>query len=59
MIENAQLWPELSYAELSPTLDHLQRIAQIAGKYTLDQTYEPGWGNIVLDVTPRGLRTRC
>jgi hypothetical protein len=29
----------------------------VAGKYTLDQPFEPGWGNIVYDVTPRGLRT--
>lgn len=35
----------------------LNRIVQVGAKYTLDQLFEPGWGNIVLDVTPRGLRT--
>ncbi|MFE7209499.1 DUF5996 family protein [Streptomyces sp. NPDC057611] len=35
----------------------LREPVQIAGKYTLDEPFEVGWGNIVLDVTPRGLRT--
>jgi hypothetical protein len=56
MIESAR-WPVLSYQDLAPTVDHLHRLVQIAGKYTLDQTFETGWGNIVFDVTPRGLRT--
>lgn len=50
-------WPVLDYERLSPTVDLLNRLVQAAGKYTLDQLFEPGWGNIVLDVTPRGLRT--
>lgn len=50
-------WPELPYAELAPTIDYVRRLVQFGSKYTLDQTFEPGWGNIVLDVTPRGLST--
>jgi Family of unknown function (DUF5996) len=43
--------------DFGPTVDYLHRIGQIAGKYTLDQVYEPNWGNIVLDVTGRGFAT--
>jgi len=43
--------------DFGPTVDHLHRLGQIAGKYTLDQVYEPNWGNIVLDVTGRGFAT--
>jgi hypothetical protein len=43
--------------DLAPVVDHLNRLVQIAGKHTLDQPFEPGWGNIVYDITPRGLRT--
>ncbi len=50
-------WPALTYTELAPTVDYVRRLVQIGGKYTLDQTFEPCWGNIVLDVTPRGLST--
>ncbi len=50
-------WPVLDYEQLAPTVDLLNRLVQAAGKYTLDELFEPGWGNIVLDVTPRGLRT--
>jgi len=52
------LWPELPYPELAPAVDHVRRLVQIAGKYTLDQLFEPSWGNIVLGVTARGLATR-
>jgi len=51
-------WPALPYHELAPAVDYVRRLVQIAGKYTLDQLFEPGWGNIVLEVTPRGLATR-
>ena len=57
MSDNSGLWPALPYEQLAPTVDHLNRLVQIAGKYTLDQLFEPGWGNIVYDVSPRGLRT--
>lgn len=50
-------WPTLSYADLEPTLDYVRRLVQVGAKYTLDQTFEPSWGNIVLDVSPRGLST--
>ncbi|MEV4876096.1 DUF5996 family protein [Streptomyces cyaneofuscatus] len=36
---------------------YVNRVVQVAGKYTLDAPFEVGWGNTVLDVTPRGLRT--
>jgi hypothetical protein len=48
-------WPALDYAATRPTIDHLHRLAHIAGKYTLDMPFELGWGNTVLAVTPRGL----
>jgi Family of unknown function (DUF5996) len=50
-------WPELDHARIRPTLDHLHRISQIAGKYTLDQPFDPSWGNVVFSVTPRGFAT--
>ncbi len=53
----ASAWPDLDYGALAPTRDYLNRLVQVAGKYTLDELFETGWGNIVLDVTPRGLRT--
>jgi hypothetical protein len=57
MNERADLWPILPYEALAPTFGHLHRLVQIAGKYTLDQAFELGWGNIVFAVTPRGSRT--
>jgi hypothetical protein len=53
----ATLWAARPDFRVAPTIDHLHRLAQIGGKYTLDQTYEPNWGNIVLDVTGRGFAT--
>lgn len=50
-------WPAIDDAAVSETAEHLHRIVQIAGKYTLSELFEPGWGNVVLEVTPRGLRT--
>lgn len=50
-------WPELEYGRLAPTVDYLNRVVQAGGKYTLGLLFEPGWGDIVFDVTPRGLRT--
>jgi Family of unknown function (DUF5996) len=52
------LWPSLPYDDMAPTVDHLHRLSQIAGKYTLDQPFEPYWGDIALLVTPRGIATR-
>lgn len=49
--------PALEFEPLAPTLDHLNRLVQIAGKHTLSHLFETGWGNIVFDVTARGLRT--
>jgi hypothetical protein len=50
-------WPELVYQDLAPMVAYLNRLVQVGGKYTLDEPFEVGWGNVVLDVTPRGLRT--
>ncbi|MEU7445741.1 DUF5996 family protein [Streptomyces diastaticus] len=50
--------PDLDYEQLAPTVDYVNRVVQVAGKYTLDEPFEVGWGNVVLDVTPRGLSTR-
>jgi Family of unknown function (DUF5996) len=51
------LWSARPTVATDATIDHLHRLAQIGGKYTLDQLYEPNWGNIVLDVTGRGFAT--
>ncbi|PBO15543.1 hypothetical protein CLM85_02235, partial [Streptomyces albidoflavus] len=50
--------PDLDYEHLAPTADYVNRVVQVGGKYTLDEPFEVGWGNVVLDVTPRGLATR-
>ena len=52
-----QPWPALDFAALRPTVDHLHRLGQIAGKYTLDQPFEPNWGNMLMPITPRGFAT--
>ncbi|MDQ0990674.1 DUF5996 family protein [Streptomyces sp. V3I7] len=57
MSERLNAWPALDHEELAPMIDYVNRLIQVAGKYTLDEPFEVGWGNIVLDVTPRGLRT--
>jgi hypothetical protein len=50
-------WPALVYEDLAPMVDYVNRLVQVAGKYTLNELFEPGWGDVVLDVTPRGLMT--
>ncbi len=50
-------WSPLPYEEIRPTVDHLHRLVQIGGKYTLNEPFEPNWGNIPLSVTPRGFST--
>ena len=50
-------WPELDFATIRPTVDHLHRLSQIGGKYTLGEPFDPSWGNVVLSVTPRGFAT--
>ncbi|WP_207709740.1 DUF5996 family protein [Actinomadura macrotermitis] len=51
------MWPELSWERVGPLVEYLNPLVQIGGKYSLDMPFETGWGNVVLDVTPRGLRT--
>lgn len=50
-------WPVLDFEALAPTVDHLHRLVQIGGKYTIDSPFEPNWGNVMLTVTPRGVTT--
>ncbi|WP_435228548.1 DUF5996 family protein [Streptomyces sp. Tue6028] len=57
MSERTVEWPVLDHVELAPTIEYVNRVLQVAGKYSLDDPFEVGWGNIVLEVTPRGLRT--
>ncbi|MES4903406.1 MULTISPECIES: DUF5996 family protein [unclassified Streptomyces] len=57
MSTSIKVWPRLVYGELAPMVAFVNRLVQVAGKYTLDEPFEVGWGNIVLEVTPRGLRT--
>ncbi|MER5520138.1 DUF5996 family protein [Streptomyces sp. NPDC002763] len=57
MSDRLNAWPTLVRADLAPMVDYLNRVVQVAGKYTLDEPFEAGWGNTVLNVTPRGLRT--
>ena len=46
MSERPEPWPVLVHKDLSPTVDYVNRVAQVAGKYTLDEPFEVGWGNI-------------
>ncbi|MFG2436307.1 DUF5996 family protein [Streptomyces sp. NPDC048508] len=57
MSERPEAWPVLDHAELAPMIEYVNRVVQVAGKYSLDDPFEVGWGNIVLEVSPRGLRT--
>ncbi|MFJ7326049.1 DUF5996 family protein [Streptomyces cyaneofuscatus] len=58
MRQRTRAWPTLDHDELAPMVGYVNRVVQVAGKYTLDAPFEVGWGNTVLDVTPRwGLRT--
>jgi Family of unknown function (DUF5996) len=50
-------WPSLDYGEIRPTVEHLHRLAQIGGKYTLGEPFEPNWGNVLMTITPRGFAT--
>ena len=54
MNEHADLWPDLPYEDLAPTVDHLRRLVQIAGKYTLDQAFEPDWATSSSTSRPAG-----
>jgi hypothetical protein len=54
----SDLWPSLPYDQMGPTVDHLHRLSQIAGKYTLDQPFEAYWGDVTLLISPRGIATR-
>jgi Family of unknown function (DUF5996) len=56
-LSSPDLWPTLPYYEIAPTVEYLHRVAQIGGKYTLDQPFQPAWGNIALSVTPKGFST--
>jgi hypothetical protein len=51
-------WPTLDYDEIRPTVEHLHHLAQVGGKYTLGEPFEPNWGNALMAVTPRGFATR-
>ncbi|MFI1853318.1 DUF5996 family protein [Streptomyces sp. NPDC020480] len=57
MSTSLHVWPRLVYEDLAPMVAYVNRFVQVGGKYTLDEPFEVGWGNIVLEVTPRGLRT--
>lgn len=57
MSDRRTAWPALEYDQLAPMVRYLNRLVQVGAKYSLDEPFEAGWGNAVLDVTPRGLRT--
>ncbi|MFJ1584663.1 DUF5996 family protein [Streptomyces sp. NPDC088197] len=57
MSERRNGWPTLVHEDMAAMVGYVNRVVQVAGKYTLDEPFEVGWGNVVLDVTPRGLRT--
>ena len=50
-------WPALDYAAMAPTIEHLHRLSQVGGKYTVDSPFELNWGNVPLTITPRGFAT--
>ncbi len=51
------VWPVVEFDDVYPTVEFVHRIGQIAGKYTLSETFEPAWGHIAMVVNPRGFRT--
>jgi hypothetical protein len=55
---NAQVWPELSFAALRPTVETLQLWTQVVGKVRLAQTpwLNHSW-HVTLYVSARGLTT--
>lgn len=56
MTENG--WPALPYEEWRATRDTLHMYTQVLGKLRLALSpFEPGWGNVPLYVTARGLTT--
>jgi hypothetical protein len=53
-----EAWPSLPYAEWTATRDTLHMYTQVIGKLRLALSpFEPGWANVPLYVTARGLTT--
>jgi len=58
MGDEAGEWPALPYAEWRDTRDTLHMYTQVIGKLRLALSpFEPGWANVPLYVTARGLST--
>ncbi|MFN2581730.1 MAG: DUF5996 family protein [Candidatus Dormibacteria bacterium] len=54
----ASSWPALPYEDWRPTRDTLHMYTQVIGKLRLALSpFEPGWANVALYVTARGLST--
>ena len=57
-VASLEVWPELPYSAWKDTLDTLHMVVQIVGKVRLSLTpLEPGWANVPLYLTARGLTT--
>jgi hypothetical protein len=57
-VPNAELWPELPYAEWQPTLDTLHMWTQIVGKTRLLlEPMQNHWWQVPLYASPHGLNT--
>ena len=57
-VASLEVWPELPYSAWKDTLDTLHMVVQIVGKVRLSLTpFEPGWANVPLYLTARGLTT--
>jgi len=57
MSDNSGCVPATPLRAAAPTVDHLNRLVQIAGSTRWISLFEPGLGNIVYERIPRGLRT--
>lgn len=58
MVGASGAWPPLPYEEWCDTRDTLHMYAQVIGKLRLALSpFEPGWANVVLYVSARGLTT--
>src|SRR5579864_498671 len=58
MGDGAGEWLALPYEEWRDTRDTLHMYTQVVGKLRLALSpFEPGWANVALYVTPRGLTT--
>ncbi|MFD0031130.1 DUF5996 family protein [Streptomyces sp. NPDC127172] len=55
--ERLNAWPALVHEDPAPMVDYVNRLVQVGASTPWTSPSRPAGGNIVLYVTPRGLRT--